>query len=76
VLVVGLGLSSSRVRAQSITHQTAGVALGLRGDAIRDDLLVPLAFAGPGLQVQGFYRGWVGPGVMTARADLAFAYLW
>ncbi len=74
-LALGLVHQAVPSHAQSNAHQTAGVALGLRGDAVRDDLMVPLGFAGPGFQVQGFYRGWVGRGVMTARADLAFAYL-
>jgi hypothetical protein len=73
--MVGLGLRPGLAHAQPITHQTAGVALGLRGDAVREDLIVPLTFAGPGFQVQGFYRGWVGRGVMTAQADFGFARL-
>lgn len=74
-LVAGLAILPSLSHAQTNTHQTAGVALGLRGDAVRDDLMVPLTFAGPGFQLQGFYRGWVGRGVMTAQADLGFARL-
>jgi hypothetical protein len=74
-LLVGLGLFPASLHAQTNTHQTAGVAFGLRGDAVRDDLLVPLGFAGPGFQLQGFYRGWVGPGVLTAQADFGFARL-
>jgi hypothetical protein len=76
LVVPMLLLCPSLAQAQSAeTHQALGASLGLRGDAVRDDLLVPLAFAGPGVQLQGFYRGWVGPGVMTARADLGFAFL-
>jgi hypothetical protein len=51
-LWVGLGLLPASLHAQTNTHQTAGVALGLRGDAVRDDLLVPLGFAGPGFQLR------------------------
>ena len=72
--LVGSMLWPGSAQAQP-NHQTAGVSLGLRGDVVREDLLVPLAFAGPGLQLQGFYRGWVGPGVMSARADIALAFL-
>jgi hypothetical protein len=73
-ILVGLALQPGRALAQN-THQTAGIGLGLRGDVVREDLLVPLAFAGPGLQLHGFYRGWVGRGVVSARADVALAFL-
>lgn len=73
ILLFALG--QPRAHGESESHHTLGVGMGLRGDVVRDDLLVPLAFAGPGLQLQGFYRGWVGPGVLTTRADLGFAFL-
>jgi hypothetical protein len=59
--------------APVVTRHALGGSLGLRGDLVRDDLLVPLAFAGPGLQLLASYRGWVGPGVLNARADLGAA---
>jgi hypothetical protein len=59
--------------APALTRHALGGSIGLRGDAVRDDLLVPLAFAGPGLQFLASYRGWVGPGVLNARADLGVA---
>jgi hypothetical protein len=59
--------------APAATRHALGGSIGLRGDVVRDDLLVPLAFAGPGLQFLASYRGWVGPGVLNARADLGAA---
>lgn len=51
------------------TRHALMAGVGLRGDLVREDLLVPLAFAGPGLEIGFGYRGWVGPGVLAARAD-------
>jgi hypothetical protein len=52
-----------------------GVSLGVRADAVRDDLLVPLTFAGPGVGTALSYRGVIGPGYLAARADLGFSFL-
>lgn len=43
------------------------MTLAVRGDTVREDLLVPLGFFGPGFRLEGFYRGCVGPGLLTAR---------
>jgi hypothetical protein len=52
-----------------------GAGVGLRADVVREDLVVPLGFAGPGLRLLPSYRGRVGPGVLAARADLGLAFL-
>jgi hypothetical protein len=52
-----------------------GVSLGARADTVRDDLLVPLTFAGPGIGVALSYRGAIGPGELVARADVGFSYV-
>ncbi len=51
------------------------VGLGLRADAVREDLLVPLTFSGPGVRLMVGYRGEVGPGMLAANGDLGFAFL-
>lgn len=49
--------------------------LGLRGDAVREDLVVPLTFSGPGGRLMLGYRGAVGPGMLAVRADMGLAFL-
>jgi len=51
------------------------IGAGLRGDAVREDLVVPLTFSGPGVRLLAAYRGWVGPGLLSARGDLGLAFL-
>lgn len=55
------------------TRHALVASAGLRGDLVREDLLVPLAFAGPGLEIGFGYVGWVGPGVLAARGDFGLA---
>jgi hypothetical protein len=52
-----------------------GVSLGVQDDTVRDDLLVPLTFSGPGIELAFSYRGRIGPGVLAARADFGFSFL-
>jgi hypothetical protein len=78
VSIIGLApfLWTAAARAEeapATTRHALGGSVGLRGDVVRDDLLVPLAFVGPGLQLLASYRGWVGPGILNARADLGAA---
>lgn len=54
--------------AAQIRH-ALGVRLGLRATSVRDDLLVPLAFSGPGLAVGASYQGLVGRGTLDARFE-------
>jgi hypothetical protein len=46
------------------------VGAGLRGDAVREDLLVPLTFSGPGIRLMLGYRGLVGPGLLAISGDV------
>lgn len=51
------------------------VGLGAKMDAIREDLVVPLTFYGPGFRVLLGYQGTVGPGVLSCRADFGMSFL-
>ena len=76
---VGMFLSGAawaESREPSDPQHALGIGVGLRGDAVREDLLVPLAFAGPGVRLLSAYRGRLGPGVLSVRADLGLAFLW
>ena len=57
------------------SRHALGVGAGLRGDAVREDLVVPLTFSGPGVRLLALYRGWIGPGLLTVRADVGLAFL-
>jgi hypothetical protein len=52
------------------------VGAGLWGDAVREDLLVPLTFSGPGLRLMVGYRGQIGPGLLAISGDVGMAVLW
>jgi hypothetical protein len=52
------------------------VGAGVWGKAVREDLLVPLTFSGPGLRLFVAYRGQVGPGVLALSGDVGMAVLW
>jgi hypothetical protein len=52
------------------------LGLGLRADAVREDLVVPLGFAGPGLRLSLGHRGDLGPGMLAVHADVGMAFLW
>ena len=56
-------------------RNSIGAGFGVRGDAVREDLVVPLTFSGPGGRLLLGYRGWLGPGLLTARLDSGFAVL-
>ena len=58
-----------------VAQHALGVGLGIRGDAVREDLIVPLTFSGPGARILFLYRASVGPGLLTARADIGLAVL-
>lgn len=75
VLAAGPALGDGSGEAGDAPRRTAGLVLGLRADAVREDLLVPLTFAGPGFRLGGFFRGWVGPGLLVAQASFGFAPL-
>jgi hypothetical protein len=49
---------------------------GIRADAVREDLVVPLTFSGPGLRLLLGYRGEVGPGMLAVNGDAGMAFLW
>jgi hypothetical protein len=56
-------------------RHTLALAAGLRGEAVREDLVVPLGFSGPGIRLMGGYRGEVGPGMLAVHGDLGMAFL-
>jgi hypothetical protein len=58
------------------TKHVVVAGVGLRGDAVREDLLVPLTFSGPGLRVMLAYRGLVGRGVLAVSGDVGLSVLW
>ena len=70
---VVLACAALAVRAEDAPLRSAGVQITLRGDAVREDLLVPLTFGGGGFRVAGFFRGSLGPGQLLARASFGFA---
>jgi hypothetical protein len=51
-------------------------AVGLRGEALREDLVVPLTFSGPGVRLMLLYRGEVGPGLLAVGGDFGLAMMW
>jgi hypothetical protein len=51
------------------------VSLALRADTVREDLLVPLSFSGPGLRLAGGYQGAIGPGILEVRLELGLRLL-
>jgi hypothetical protein len=57
-------------------RHTLVAGAGLRGDAVREDLLVPLTFSGPGLRLMFAYRGLVGPGLLAVSGDVGMSALW
>ena len=79
-LAASFGLLPTR-SAQAASDEPAepghaiGVGFGVRGDAVREDLVVPLTFSGPGVRMLAGYRGWLGPGLVTARLDVGLAFL-
>jgi hypothetical protein len=76
LVAVWLAPSGTRPRAAEAVRHAVSVGAGLRAEAIREDLVVPLGFAGPGLRLASGYDGWLGPGLVRARADLGFSFLW
>lgn len=61
--------------AEAARHRL-GMSVGLGANTVRDDLLVPLAFSGPGLHLAGRYAGDVGPGLLLGRLEVGLAGLW
>jgi hypothetical protein len=57
-------------------RHAVALGLGLRADTVREDLVVPLTFSGPGLRLMVGYRGLVGPGALAINADVGMALLW
>lgn len=57
-------------------RHAVSLGLGLRADTVREDLVVPLTFSGPGLRLMLGYRGMVGPGELALHADVGMALLW
>jgi hypothetical protein len=62
--------------SQAEARHTLVVGGGLRGDAVREDLLVPLTFSGPGLRLMLAYRGLLGPGLLAISGDVGMSVLW
>lgn len=62
--------------APAEARHTLVAGVGLRGDAVREDLLVPLTFSGPGLRLMLGYRGLVGPGLLAISGDVGMSMLW
>jgi hypothetical protein len=56
-------------------HAVAASA-GMRGDSVREDLVVPLTFSGPGVRFSAGYRGELGPGLLAANGEMGMAFLW
>jgi hypothetical protein len=48
---------------------------GLRADSVREDLVVPLTFSGPGVRLLAGYRGEIGPGLLAVDGAVGFAFL-
>jgi hypothetical protein len=68
--------ASASADAPAEARHTLVAGVGLRGDAIREDLLVPLTFSGPGLRLMLAYRGLLGPGLLAISGDVGMAVLW
>ena len=62
--------------ARAEARHSLGIGFGLRASTVRDDLLVPLSFAGSGLHVDVRYRGIAGPGLLSARAGIGARGEW
>jgi hypothetical protein len=69
-----LAATAARAAPDDVRH-LLGVSLALRADTVREDLLVPLSFSGPGIRLGGFYQGAVGPGLLEARLELGLRLL-
>jgi hypothetical protein len=68
--------ASAEEDAPAETRHALVAGVGLRGDAVREDLLVPLTFSGPGLRLMLAYRGLVGPGLLAISGDVGMSVLW
>jgi|GEM_PF-3412204 len=81
-LLVAITCTSAAAKAsdQGVARPEAGHTLilgaGLRGDAVREDLIVPLTFSGPGLRLLLAYRGRLGPGLLAVSGDVGMSMLW
>lgn len=76
-IAVAALLAGVPARADEVSPRHALMAsAGLRADAVREDLVVPLTFSGPGIRLLFGYRGEVGPGLLMANGDVGFAFLW